>query len=111
MSPTAIVYPLYFDSKRSAGDGRKVALSRSIPSPKLAHLVTAAKKLNLQYSVQQLGSILPAIKDSELSSLSTVAEKSASVVNKGIQVPAKPQVASSSSGPVLVIKKKEKKKK
>ncbi|KGG53113.1 signal recognition particle protein [Mitosporidium daphniae] len=110
MSPTAIVYPLYFDSKRSAGDGRKVALSRSIPSPKLAHLVTAAKKLNLQYSVQ-LGSILPAIKDSELSSLSTVAEKSASVVNKGIQVPAKPQVASSSSGPVLVIKKKEKKKK
>lgn len=52
MSPTAIVYPLYFDSKRSAGDGRKVALSRSIPSPKLAHLVTAAKKLNLQYSVQ-----------------------------------------------------------
>jgi signal recognition particle subunit SRP19 len=42
-----IIWPAYFDSSRSRIDGRRVAKSVSIASPKIAEIKEAAEKLGL----------------------------------------------------------------
>lgn len=46
-----IVWPAYFDSTRTRGDGRRVPQSLAVPSPKILEIKEAAEKLGLGYEV------------------------------------------------------------
>jgi len=46
-----IIWPAYFDSTKTRGDGRRVAKSFAVPSPKVLEVKEAVEKLGLSYEV------------------------------------------------------------
>ena len=42
-----IIWPVYIDSKKSRGEGRKIKKNDAVSSPKLTEISRAARKLNL----------------------------------------------------------------
>ena len=47
-----ILWPIYFDSKFSRNNGRRVPLKNAIEAPKLDELVKVARALKLEYEVE-----------------------------------------------------------
>ena len=47
----AIVWPAYFDSKRTRQTGRRVPKSIAVHSPKISDIITAVSKIGFQYEV------------------------------------------------------------
>ena len=47
-----VIWPEYFDKKRSRSQGRKVSLSQAIAEPDLAKLEKAISQLGLEYVVE-----------------------------------------------------------
>ncbi|MEM2946617.1 MAG: signal recognition particle subunit SRP19/SEC65 family protein [Candidatus Bathyarchaeia archaeon] len=43
-----VLWPIYFDSTKTRGDGRKVPKSLAVPSPKTTELKEAVEKLGLE---------------------------------------------------------------
>ncbi|MEM1566066.1 MAG: signal recognition particle subunit SRP19/SEC65 family protein [Candidatus Bathyarchaeia archaeon] len=46
-----ILWPVYFDSTKTRGEGRKVPKSLAVPSPKISELKEAAEKLGLEHEL------------------------------------------------------------
>jgi len=46
-----IIWPVYFDSTKTRGDGRRVPKSLAVPSPKILEVKEAVKKMGLSYEV------------------------------------------------------------
>lgn len=46
-----IIWPVYFDSTKTRGDGRRVPKSLAVPSPKILEAKEAVEKLGLSYEV------------------------------------------------------------
>jgi len=46
-----ILWPVYFDSTKTRGDGRRVPKSLAVPSPKILEIKEAVEKLGLSYEV------------------------------------------------------------
>lgn len=46
-----ILWPTYFDSAKTKGEGRKVPKSLAVPSPKVSELKEAAEKLGLEHEL------------------------------------------------------------
>jgi len=46
-----IMWPVYFDSTKTRGDGRHVPKSLAVPSPKILEIKEAVEKLGLSYEV------------------------------------------------------------
>jgi len=46
-----IVWPAYFDSTKTRGDGRRVPKSLGVPSPKILEIKEAVEKLGLSYEI------------------------------------------------------------
>lgn len=46
-----VLWPVYFDSTRSRGEGRKVPKSLASPAPKIMEIKEAAEKLHLKHEV------------------------------------------------------------
>ena len=47
----AIIWPAYFDSKRTRQTGRRVSKNIAIQSPKISEIINAVSKLGFQYEV------------------------------------------------------------
>jgi signal recognition particle subunit SRP19 len=46
-----IMWPVYFDSTKTRGDGRRVPKSLAVPSPKILEIKEVVEKLGLSYEV------------------------------------------------------------
>lgn len=46
-----IIWPAYFDSTKTRGDGRRVPKSLAVPSPKVLEVKEAVEKLGLGYEL------------------------------------------------------------
>jgi len=46
-----VVWPVYFDSTRARGRGRKIPKKYAVPNPKLEEICKALDKLKLKYEV------------------------------------------------------------
>lgn len=46
-----ILWPAYFDSTKTRGEGRKVPKGLAVPSPKVSELKEAAEKLGLEHEL------------------------------------------------------------
>ena len=46
-----ILWPVYFDSTKTRGDGRRVPKSLAVPSPKILEIKEAVKKIGLSCEV------------------------------------------------------------
>ncbi len=46
-----VLWPAYFDSKKTRGQGRRVNKSRSIPSPKVSEIKQAVEQTKFSYSL------------------------------------------------------------
>lgn len=46
-----ILWPAYFDSTKTRGDGRRVPKSLAVPSPKILEIKEAVKKMGLSHEV------------------------------------------------------------
>ena len=46
-----IIWPAYFDSTKTRGDGRRVPKSLAVPSPKVLEMKEAVEKLGLSHEV------------------------------------------------------------
>jgi signal recognition particle subunit SRP19 len=46
-----IIWPAYFDSTKTRGNGRRVPKSLAVPSPKVLEIKEAVEKLGLSYEV------------------------------------------------------------
>ena len=46
-----IIWPAYFDSTKTRGDGRRVPKSLAVPSPKILEIKEAVEKLGLSHEV------------------------------------------------------------
>jgi signal recognition particle subunit SRP19 len=46
-----IMWPVYFDSTKTRGNGRRVPKSLAVPSPKVLEIKEAVEKLGLSYEV------------------------------------------------------------
>lgn len=46
-----IIWPAYFDSTKTRGDGRRIPKSLATPSPKILEIKEAAEKLGLDYEL------------------------------------------------------------
>lgn len=46
-----IVWPAYFDSAKTRGEGRRIPKSLAVPSPKITEIRDAAEKLGLECEV------------------------------------------------------------
>ena len=46
-----VVWPVYFDSTKARGQGRKIPKKYAVPNPKLDEICKALDKLNLKYEV------------------------------------------------------------
>lgn len=46
-----ILWPAYFDSTKSRGEGRKVPKNLAVPSPKVSELKEAVEKLSLEHEL------------------------------------------------------------
>jgi len=47
-----IIWPVYIDSKKTKGEGRRISKKDAVPSPKLREISNAAKKLQLNPEVE-----------------------------------------------------------
>jgi len=48
-----VIWPLYFDKRKSRSSGRRVPLSLSVSKPTIQEIVIATKKLGLNYIVEE----------------------------------------------------------
>lgn len=48
-----VIWPLYFDKRRSRSDGRRVSESFSVNRPTIQEIVLAIKELGLEYIVEE----------------------------------------------------------
>ncbi|MCS7096560.1 MAG: signal recognition particle protein Srp19 [Candidatus Bathyarchaeota archaeon] len=48
---TLVLWPVYFDSTKSRGEGRKVPKNLATPAPNIIELKEAVEKLRLKYEV------------------------------------------------------------
>ncbi|MEM3672795.1 MAG: signal recognition particle subunit SRP19/SEC65 family protein [Candidatus Bathyarchaeia archaeon] len=46
-----IIWPAYFDSTKTRGEGRRIPKSLAVPSPKITEIRDAVEKLGLEYEV------------------------------------------------------------
>jgi signal recognition particle subunit SRP19 len=46
-----IIWPAYFDSTKTRGDGRRVPKSLAVPSPKVLEIKDAVEKLGFEYEI------------------------------------------------------------
>ena len=46
-----VIWPAYFDSTKTRGDGRRIPKSLGVPSPKILEIKEALEKLGLDYEV------------------------------------------------------------
>ena len=46
-----VIWPVYFDSTKARGQGRKIPKKYAVPNPKLDEICKALDKLNLKYEV------------------------------------------------------------
>ncbi len=46
-----ILWPTYFDSTKTRGEGRKIPKSLAVPSPKISELKEAVEKLGLEHEL------------------------------------------------------------
>ena len=46
-----VIWPAYFDSTKTRGDGRRIPKSLAVPSPKIMEIKEAVEKLGLDYEV------------------------------------------------------------
>ena len=46
-----ILWPAYFDSTKTRGDGRRILKSLAVPSPKILEMKEAVEKLGLDYEL------------------------------------------------------------
>ena len=46
-----ILWPAYFDSTKTRGDGRRIPKSLAVPSPKILEIKEATEKLGLDYEL------------------------------------------------------------
>jgi signal recognition particle subunit SRP19 len=46
-----IIWPAYFDSTKTRGEGRRIPKSFAVPSPKITEVMDAAEKLGLECEV------------------------------------------------------------
>jgi signal recognition particle subunit SRP19 len=46
-----IIWPAYFDSTKTRGDGRRMPKSLAVPSPKILEIKEAVEKLGLDYEL------------------------------------------------------------
>lgn len=46
-----IVWPAYFDSSKTRGDGRRIPKGLAVPSPKILEIKEAAEKLGLECEI------------------------------------------------------------
>ncbi|MEM2972176.1 MAG: signal recognition particle subunit SRP19/SEC65 family protein [Candidatus Bathyarchaeia archaeon] len=46
-----IIWPAYFDSTKTRGEGRRVPKSLAVPSPKISEVKEAVEKLGLEHEV------------------------------------------------------------
>lgn len=46
-----VLWPAYFDSAKTRGDGRKIPKNLAVPSPKISELKEAAEKLGLEHEL------------------------------------------------------------
>ena len=46
-----VIWPAYFDSTKTRGDGRRIPKSLAVPSPKILEIKEAVEKLGLKYEV------------------------------------------------------------
>ncbi len=46
-----VLWPAYFDSTRTRGEGRKVPKEMAVPSPKIMELKEAVQKLGLEHEI------------------------------------------------------------
>jgi signal recognition particle subunit SRP19 len=46
-----IIWPVYFDSTKTRGNGRRIPKSLAVPSPKILEVKEAVEKLGLSYEV------------------------------------------------------------
>lgn len=48
-----VIWPAYFDSKRTRGEGRRVPMQLSVPDPSLEEIRKAAERLGLKASIEE----------------------------------------------------------
>lgn len=46
-----VLWPAYFDSTKTRGEGRKIPKSLAVPSPKISELKEAVEKLGLEHEL------------------------------------------------------------
>ena len=46
-----VIWPAYFDSTKTRGDGRRIPKSLAVPSPKVLEIKEAAEKLSFDYEL------------------------------------------------------------
>jgi len=46
-----VIWPAYFDSTKTRGDGRRIPKSLAVPSPKIMEIKEAVEKLGVDYEV------------------------------------------------------------
>ena len=46
-----VVWPIYFDSTKTRGEGRKLPKKYTVPNPKIEEIIEAMKKLGLKFEV------------------------------------------------------------
>ncbi len=49
----AIIWPVYLDSTKSRGEGRKIAKKEAVKSPKIREISSAAEKLGMNPQVEK----------------------------------------------------------
>ncbi|MCD6242907.1 signal recognition particle subunit SRP19/SEC65 family protein [Candidatus Bathyarchaeota archaeon] len=47
-----VVWPIYFDSTKTRGEGRKLPKKYTVPNPKIDEICEAVKKLGLKFEVE-----------------------------------------------------------
>lgn len=82
----AIIWPAYFDSKRTRHTGRRVSKSIAVHSPKTSEIIRAVSKIGFQYEVNleasypkkpwlKTGSLLVEKKDSKEHLISVIGKE------------------------------------
>jgi len=82
----AIIWPAYFDSKRTRQTGRRVPKTIAVHSPKISEIISAVSKIGFQYEVNlevsypkkpwmKTGSLLVEKKDSKEQLISEIGKE------------------------------------
>jgi len=81
-----VLWPVYFDSNKTRGDGRRVPKKLAVPSPKPEEIQKAAKRIGLQPEIvpeaihpsspwQKTGLLVVPKKDSKVKTLRKIAKE------------------------------------